>query len=193
MDSMLQPLVSADGSHVSRRVFRDPSIYRLEQQRIFARSWLYVAHESQLPRPGDFLANSMGETPLLDPALRETEALLNLQQETGSGLAPPLRDDSKLTLGIRVMRAYKMNSWSDNPPARTRRFVSNIEAYVVDGGFEVCSNLLLYYSRYGKDNHLYSGRRHDRLRETADGLQIAAREVLLDTNVVTGPSVGLFF
>lgn len=132
-------------------------------------------------------------TPFLDPALREQEALLNLPQETGSGMAPPLRDDSKLTLGIRVMRAYKMNSWSDNPPARTRRFVSNIEVYAIDGGFEVYSNLLLYYSRYGQDNHLYSGRRHDRLRETADGLLIAAREVLLDTNVVTGPSVGLFF
>lgn len=46
-------------------MFRDPAIYRIEQQRIFARSWLYVAHESQLRKPGDFLANYMGETPVI--------------------------------------------------------------------------------------------------------------------------------
>ncbi len=64
---MLKPqaLVSDDGSLVSRRIFRDPALYHLEQQRIFARSWLYVAHESQLRHPGDFLANYMGETPVI--------------------------------------------------------------------------------------------------------------------------------
>ena len=28
-------------------------------------SWLYVGHESQLRKPGDFLANYMGETPVI--------------------------------------------------------------------------------------------------------------------------------
>lgn len=65
MDAYLQQLVSDDGSLISRRVFRDPVLYRLEQRRIFARSWLYVAHESQLRQPGDFIANYMGETPVI--------------------------------------------------------------------------------------------------------------------------------
>lgn len=132
-------------------------------------------------------------TPFPDPAKRETEAFLDLAHESSAGLEPPMRDDSYFTLSIRVMRAYKMNSWTDNPPARTRRFISNIEAYAVDGGFDVYSNLLLYYSRYGQDNHVYSGRRHDLLRNTPDGLTIACREILLDWDVVTGPSVGLLF
>lgn len=132
-------------------------------------------------------------TPFSDPAKRETEALLDLAQEYSSGLEPPLRDDNHLTLSIRVMRAFKLNSWTDNPPARTRRFVSNIEALVHDDGIEVYSNLLLYYSRYGQDNHVYTGRRHDLLRDTGDSFRIVRREVLLDWNVVTGPSAGLFF
>ena len=61
----LQQLVSDDGSLISRRVFRDPELYLIEQQQIFTRSWLYVGHESQLRKPGDFLANYMGETPVI--------------------------------------------------------------------------------------------------------------------------------
>ena len=65
MSIQKQPMVSEDGSLVSRRIFRDAELYRLEQQQIFARSWLYVGHESQLCKPGDFLANYMGETPVI--------------------------------------------------------------------------------------------------------------------------------
>jgi 3-phenylpropionate/cinnamic acid dioxygenase small subunit len=132
-------------------------------------------------------------TPFLDPAKRETEALLNLEQETSDGLEPPFRDDNKLTLSIRVMRSFKMSSWTDNPPARTRRFVSNIEAVQDGDSVDVYSNLLLYFSRYGQDNHTYTARRYDHLRRVENGFQIARREVLLDWNVITGPSVGLFF
>lgn len=132
-------------------------------------------------------------TPFVDPAKRETEDLLNVAQETSSGLEPPFRDDNHLTLSIRVMRAFKLNSWTDNPPARTRRFVSNIEAVEDGDGFDVCSNLLLSFSRYGQDNHIYTGSRRDHLRNTEQGLKIARRVVLLDWNVITGPSVGLIF
>jgi 3-phenylpropionate/cinnamic acid dioxygenase small subunit len=132
-------------------------------------------------------------TPFVDVAKRGTEALLDLEQEISRGLEPPFRDDNFLTLSIRVMRSFKMNSWTDNPPARTRRFVSNIEAVHDGDGFDVYSNLLLYFSRYGQDNHTYTARRHDYLRDTPAGLKITRREVLLDWNVITGPSVGLLF
>jgi len=58
-------LLADDCSEVSREVFSSSEIYRLEQQRIFQKNWLYLAHESQLKKPGDFVAAYMGEIPVI--------------------------------------------------------------------------------------------------------------------------------
>ncbi|WP_157217060.1 aromatic ring-hydroxylating oxygenase subunit alpha [Flavisphingomonas formosensis] len=58
-------LVSADGIHVARSIFVDPAIYAAEKHLIFARSWLFLGHESQLPQPGDFLTTRLAETPVI--------------------------------------------------------------------------------------------------------------------------------
>lgn len=57
----LRQLVSPEEGWIDRRIFWEREIYDLELERIFARCWLFVAHESQLPGPGDFLTTSMGQ------------------------------------------------------------------------------------------------------------------------------------
>lgn len=49
----LRTLVKPDRVH--KRVYTDAAIFDLEMERIFGRVWLYVAHESQLKEPGDFV------------------------------------------------------------------------------------------------------------------------------------------
>ena len=50
---------------VQRRIFHDPAIFVLEMQRIFERTWVYLAHDSQLPRPNDFYSTQLGLQPVL--------------------------------------------------------------------------------------------------------------------------------
>jgi 3-phenylpropionate/trans-cinnamate dioxygenase alpha subunit len=58
-------LIDLDKQTVSPKVFVDEDIYRAEQTRIFARCWLFVAHETQLPNPRDFTTTYMGEEPVI--------------------------------------------------------------------------------------------------------------------------------
>jgi phenylpropionate dioxygenase-like ring-hydroxylating dioxygenase large terminal subunit len=50
---------------VHRSTMTSPEILALEQQRIFERCWLYVGHESEIPKPGDFRRRVVGGKPLI--------------------------------------------------------------------------------------------------------------------------------
>jgi len=50
---------------VHRSTMTSPEIFRLEQERIFNRSWLYVGHESEVPKQGDFCRRAVAGRPLL--------------------------------------------------------------------------------------------------------------------------------
>ena len=46
---------------LSRRVFADETIYQQELRYIFGRAWNFMCHETQLPEPGSFFMNYIGE------------------------------------------------------------------------------------------------------------------------------------
>ncbi|HTW87582.1 MAG TPA: aromatic ring-hydroxylating dioxygenase subunit alpha [Candidatus Binataceae bacterium] len=50
---------------VNRAVFVSPEILELERRNVFDHSWLYVGHESEVRKPGDFIARDVGGRPLI--------------------------------------------------------------------------------------------------------------------------------
>ena len=47
------------------RVFNDRAIYDHELRHIFARSWVFIGHETELPNPGDYALRYIGEDPFI--------------------------------------------------------------------------------------------------------------------------------
>ena len=104
-------------------------------------------------------------------------------------------DEDLYSLEKRVARLETEHAWAEDPPSRTRRFVTNIRCWEGDTAGEIVarSNLLVFRSRgdlLGPD--LLSGQRTDVLRRTDDGLRLARREVLLDESVLRTQNLAIF-
>ena len=50
---------------VHNAVFTDPDLFELELQHVFERTWSFLGHESQLPKPNDYISTHIGRVPVL--------------------------------------------------------------------------------------------------------------------------------
>jgi 3-phenylpropionate/cinnamic acid dioxygenase small subunit len=93
--------------------------------------------------------------PLIDNSLRGKEEMISVERELDGVDSDgcPIRNESYVYLALRVERSYKPNSWAENPPARTRRIVGDVEVLGIEGErTSVTSNFQLFYSRPGSAN-----------------------------------------
>lgn len=104
-------------------------------------------------------------------------------------------EEDRYALEKRVERLDGDHAWTEDPPSRARRFVSNIRVTPGEVGGEVIarSYLLLYRSR-GDDRpaELLSAERTDRLRQVDGGWLLVQRDVRVDDSVLRAQNLALF-
>lgn len=103
-------------------------------------------------------------------------------------------DDDYDSMEMRVLRLETEYAWAEDPPSRSRHFITNIrvEAGDTDEELRVKTNLLLYRTRGDVPVYdLLSGERSDVLRREDGGLKLAFRSVLLDQTTVMTHNLAL--
>jgi 3-phenylpropionate/cinnamic acid dioxygenase small subunit len=115
---------------------------------------------------------------------------VRLTRERGGGpdahAGSPHFLDDLTTLRMRIERLKTEFAWAEDPPSRTRRFVTNVRPRATEDGIDVRSYLLLYRNR-GEDSgaELIAAERHDHLRRMTEGtLKLSQREVRLSQSTL---------
>ena len=103
--------------------------------------------------------------------------------------------EDRRSLELRVKRLGTDFGWAENPPSRTRRFISNIRVENTSNPNEVKarSYFLLYRSRGSSTKvDLISGERQDLLRKLDGRWKLASRLIIVDQTVLGTRNLAIF-
>ncbi len=106
-------------------------------------------------------------------------------------------DEDKHSIAQRIRRLRSGTAWAEDPPSRTRHFVSNVVARLgaQPEEFEVDCYYLLYRSRLEREVEIFAGMRHDVVRRNTGTprWQLTRRRIILDQTVVLARNLSFFF
>ena len=52
---LAEVIANVDAGRIPASIYSDPEIFALERERLFPRTWQFLAHESEIPEPGDYV------------------------------------------------------------------------------------------------------------------------------------------
>lgn len=103
-------------------------------------------------------------------------------------------EDDIGSLTIRAKRFDSEYAWSERPPSRTRRYVTNIRAEKPTGtDVGVESNLLVFVNQGDTDDYSFlAAEREDILQQSDEGFRIRDRTIRLDHGVLGVDKLSIF-
>lgn len=127
------------------------------------------------------------------------EVPVRVTREQGADweLSPVSRifDEDRETLEVRIRRLETDFSWAEQPPSRTRHYITNVlvDEAEADGEYLVRSNCFIYRSR-GDDAvpSMYSVARKDTVRRADGGFLIARRWAAVDQSMINAHNMSIF-
>jgi 3-phenylpropionate/cinnamic acid dioxygenase small subunit len=107
-------------------------------------------------------------------------------------------DDDRLMLEMRVRKLEAGSAWSEDPPSRSRHFVSNVRILGVEGDeITLEAAFHLYRSRLNSEEDSWFGRRIDVLRraknEPGGSFRLARRHLFLDQTLILAANMSTIF
>ena len=106
------PLVWPEGgeAHVPYRLFSDPEIYELEQERIFRGPvWNFLCLEMDVKSPGDFKMTNVGETPIVVTRDKEGQVHAMVNRCAHKGALVCLKEKGNAAVLTCVYHAWSYN------------------------------------------------------------------------------------
>lgn len=126
--------------------------------------------------------------------LRRTVTSANIDREFTKPGEVAYFDDDRAYLEMRVKKLEAGSAWSEDPPSRSRHFVSNVRILDVVGDeitLEACFHV--YRSRLERDMDSWIGRRIDILRRSQGSFRLVKRHLFLDQTVIQSTNMSTIF
>ena len=126
--------------------------------------------------------------------IRRTVTLADIDREFTKPGDMAYFDDDRAMLEMRVKKLEAGSAWSEDPPSRSRHFVSNVRILQIEGeeiALDVCFHLRR--TRLNSELSEWFGRREDVLRRTEAGLRLARRHIFLDQTVIPTTNMSTLF
>jgi len=104
-------------------------------------------------------------------------------------------DDDFRSLNTRVKRIRSSSCWTEDPPARARHFITNVQ--LSPGEYEdeliVTSAFLVSVSRMDGHISTFTGQRQDTLKALSNSWKITKRWLVSDQTVIASNDLTIFF
>ncbi len=139
--AMLRP------AEVHRDVYVSQDVFKLEMKHLFRNTWIYVGHDSQVPRKGDYYSTTIGDQPVLmvrhtDNTVRlmynrcphkGTQVVIDTNGNTGKFFRCPyhawsFKTDGSL-LAIPLKKGYENTGFETSCSSRGMTVIENVRNY----------------------------------------------------------------